>query len=79
LEEHDKRANSYALEGVSAAEDVCVLCSFPSKHATGAIGEARKLFSEHLTFEDDFSLDLQQLDANELMVFREVAKVGQRS
>ena len=58
LEEHDKGANGYTLERVSAAEDVCVLRSFPSKDATGAISEARELFGEHLTFKDDFSLDL---------------------
>jgi hypothetical protein len=34
LEEHDQRANGYALEGIPAAEDVCVLRGFPSEDAT---------------------------------------------
>lgn len=59
LEEHDQRANGYALERVPAAEDVCVLCKFPSEDATRAVSQAGKLFGEYLTLEYDFGLNLQ--------------------
>jgi hypothetical protein len=78
LEKHDQGRNSNSLKGVLRSEDVAVLGNLPAEDAGFT---RRRQFGETICkdgfLEFDISLDFQEFDLHEELVFGEIVKIRQ--